>query len=85
MKKMIKRVWCALFGYVISVKWDADWEHTHYEVSFDDAMGCIRSYPVECIVLVKRRGKMVMKRGHEVKVGFLWPCWGDVMLRSWFV
>jgi hypothetical protein len=85
MKKMIKQVWCVMFGYVVTVQWDADWQRTHYEPSFEAAMDCIRAYPVECIVMVKRRGKMVMKRGHEVKVGFLWPTWGAAMYRSWFV
>lgn len=89
MIKMLKlkmmQQWCALFGYVVMIEWDADWSRVHYEVSFKDAMDCIRAYPVECIVLVKRHGKVVMKRGHEVKVGFLWPRWGDAMLRSWFV
>lgn len=85
MLKAIKRVWCVWFGYVIRVQWDSDWTHTHYEVSFDDAMGTIRAYPVECIVSVRRHGKLVMRRGHDVGVKFLWPRWGDAMLRSWFV
>jgi hypothetical protein len=85
MIKMLKRVWCVLFGYVVVVQWDADWQHTHYESSFDEAMNCIRAYPVECIVEVRRHRRVVMKRGHDVKPKFVWPTWGDDMYRSWFV